>query len=88
MTTDVHGFAQQVTDNIPDFGFAITPDDNNDLDHVTTCIYVGGAGNLSVRDAQGNSVTFNSVPAGTTIRFRAYGVNSTGTTATALVGLY
>jgi hypothetical protein len=50
-------------------------------------IYVGGAGNVSVRMlADQNTVTFNSVPAGTTLWVEVDQVLA-GSTATNMVGL-
>lgn len=54
----------------------------------TTGIWVGGTGNLTVQMAGGGTVAFNSVPAGTYLPIRVDRVNSTGTTATAIVALY
>lgn len=67
---------------------AITPDDANDLAHLTRAIYVGGAGNLAVVMLGGQTVTFTAPPVGTVLRVRAARVKSTGTTATLLVALW
>lgn len=62
---------------------------NADLARIpTTGIWVGGAGNLTVQMAGGGTVTFTGVPAGTLLPIRVDRVNSTGTTATAIVALY
>lgn len=51
-------------------------------------LYVGGTGNVAVVDALGGaSVIFTAVPAGTVLPVRVRQVLSTGTTATALVGV-
>jgi hypothetical protein len=51
-------------------------------------LYVGGAGDVAVQMlADGNSVTFKAVPAGTTLWIEVDMVKSTGTTATNIVGL-
>jgi hypothetical protein len=50
-------------------------------------IYVGGAGNLVVELLSGQSVTFNSVPAGTIIPVQCVRVLNTST-ATNLVALF
>lgn len=69
-------------------GIAITPSDSTSFSFgYTRGIYVGGAGNLSVEMANG-TVVFYSVNAGTVLPLRVTRVNSTGTTATNLVGLY
>jgi len=67
--------------------FAITPADS-DLTTFTRALYVGGAGNLSLRLVGDSAdVTFTAVPAGTTLAVRCRRVNSTSTTATSIVGL-
>lgn len=67
---------------------AITPHDTNLLPRPTLAIYVGGAGALKVKTADGNDVTFPAVPVGTIIPIRAQQVFATGTVATNLVALY
>lgn len=51
-------------------------------------IYVGGSGNLAVKDDAGNSVVFQSVPAGSLLPISTDQVLSTGTTATNLIALF
>jgi len=51
-------------------------------------LYVGGAGNVTVRMLDGHTVTFNAVPVGTTLAIQFDQVHATGTTATLLVALY
>lgn len=51
-------------------------------------IYVGGAGNVAAVFKDGTAITFTGVPAGTILPVRAVRVNSTNTTATAMVALY
>ena len=46
-------------------GATVTPDDVNDLTILPRALYVGQAGNLSVRLAGGQAVLFQNVPAGT-----------------------
>ena len=68
--------------------FAIAPNDGVDLLFVTTGIYVGATGNLSVIDRDtGTAVTFEAVPAGTILPIRVARVRATGTSASALVGM-
>lgn len=73
---------------------AITPSDSVDLvaahgmPSPPRGIYVGGAGNLVAVDDAGAAVTFTGVAAGTTLPIRPDRINSTSTTATALVALY
>ena len=68
--------------------FAITTSDTLDLAFVTRAIWVGGAGNIAVVTAGGETVTLNSAAAGALIPLRVSRVKATGTTATNLVGLY
>ena len=65
----------------------VSPSDSADLVYVSRGLYVGGAGNITVIDMDGNSVLFTAVPAGTILPIRAARVMSTGTTATAIVAL-
>lgn len=67
--------------------FAITPHDTTLLTEAARAIYVGGAGNVSVLPVgQTTSVTLVGVQAGTLLPIRVARVNSTGTTATSIVG--
>ena len=65
----------------------IEPDDETNMDLTTRGIYVGGAGDLSVVMKSEAVVTLKNVAAGTILPLRAIRVNSTGTSATDLVGL-
>jgi hypothetical protein len=66
---------------------AITKSDTDELPQVVRWIYVGGTGNVAVKDTVGNTVTFTAVPVGSTLGpFYVKQVLSTGTTATLLVG--
>jgi hypothetical protein len=67
---------------------AITPDDGIDLDAATRSIWVGGAGDVAVITAGGDTVTIPGALAGTWIPVRATRVLATGTTATGLVALW
>ena len=80
--------------------FSVTPSDSNDqlassLPNSQTkrstafMVYVGGAGNISgVLAGDTAAVTFTGVPVGTVLPVLFTRINATGTTATALVGLY
>ena len=68
--------------------FAITPHNSTDFDQVTRGIYVGGAGDVIAVMSDGTAVTFTGALAGSILPVRAKRVNATGTTATALVGLF
>ena len=66
----------------------ITPNDTTDLPYITRAIYVGGTGDVKLTTVGGETVTFASVPAGTVLPIRVARVLATGTTATAILGLY
>lgn len=51
-------------------------------------IYVGGAGDVSIVTPRNNTVVFSAVPAGSILPVRAIRVNTSGTTATLMDGLY
>ena len=68
--------------------FAITPSDTESLTIATKAIYVGGAGDITVRPLNGDSdVLFAGFPAGGILDVRISAVRATGTTATDIVGL-
>lgn len=67
---------------------AVTPSDATDFTSGRCdAIYVGGAGNITAI-VGGSAVLFTAVPVGTVLRISATRVNSTATTATAMVALY
>lgn len=66
----------------------IIPDDASDISNVTRALYVGDAGNLCVKMLGGGTATFANVPSGTLIPLRVTRVLATGTTATAILGLW
>ncbi|PIL21173.1 hypothetical protein P775_05690 [Puniceibacterium antarcticum] len=66
---------------------AITPNDTSDLSTLTRALYVGGAGDLRVTMADGNTVTFAGLPVGWH-PVRVARVHSTGTTASNIVGCW
>ena len=51
-------------------------------------LYVGGTGNVSVVTISGDIVTFNGVPAGTTLPIQVLKLRSTNTTATLINALW
>lgn len=68
--------------------FAITPSDADELPYVTTGIYVGVTGDVTVKDQlTGDLVKFEAVPAGQILPICVSQVMFFGTTATALVGM-
>jgi hypothetical protein len=65
---------------------AVTPHDTNLID-MTRGLYVGGAGDVTVRMRNGSNCTFTGVPAGSILPVQCDRVLSTGTTATNIVRL-
>ena len=51
-------------------------------------LYVGGTGNVSVITIGGDQLTFNGVPAGTTLPIQVLKLRATGTTATLVNALW
>lgn len=51
-------------------------------------LYIGGAGNVSVVTIGGDQITFNGVPAGTTLPIQVLQLRATGTTATNVNALW
>jgi hypothetical protein len=74
--------------NVSWFYSAVTPSDSTDFDSICRAIYVGGAGNVVAVRHDGTAVTFTGVPAGTVLPIACRRINSTSTTATAIVALY
>lgn len=68
-------------------GFAIVPDDEASLGHVTRALYVGTGGTVAVQLQRGDAVVFHNVADGTLLPVRAVRVLA-ATTATQIVGLY
>ncbi|MEM9969497.1 MAG: hypothetical protein AAF762_00140 [Pseudomonadota bacterium] len=66
---------------------AITPDNGSDLTTVTRALFVGQSGNVRVRTAEGDVITFANMQGGVFYPIRVAQVFATGTTASDLVGL-
>jgi hypothetical protein len=65
---------------------AVTPSDSADLTiGQSRWIFVGGAGNLTVVDEEGNTVLISTVPAGAQLPIAVTRIKATGTTATLIV---
>lgn len=64
---------------------SITPSDT--VPNNFKAIYVGGAGNVTLKDVGGNSALFTAPPVGSIIPVETTFVMATGTTATLLIGL-
>jgi hypothetical protein len=72
----------------PEDAAAIEPSDSEALPHVTRALYVGGGGSVRLRVLGGGEVTLAGLAAGSLVPIRVVQVFATGTTATALVGLW
>jgi hypothetical protein len=68
-------------------GSAVTPSDTQDLAFVARSLYVGGMGDVKVKTANGDEITFASVPGGTWLPVAVTRVYATGTSATGLVAV-
>lgn len=75
-------------------GFAITPDNANNLPTVASAVYVGATGNVNciLFGDYSNSTVFTNtsfvgVTAGSTLDIKVIKIWATGTTATSIVGL-
>lgn len=71
----------------PQKAFAVTPDDNTDLQFVTKAINVTTTGAVRLETDGGDTVTLH-VAAGIVFPVRAKKVFATGTAATGIVGLH
>ncbi len=63
---------------------SVTPSDSTITNY--RAVWINNAGNLAVRDANGNDETF-TVTAGTLLPIQPIRILSTGTTATGILGL-
>jgi type 1 fimbria pilin len=68
---------------------AVTPHDSNPLTDIPKALYVGTAGNITMRGVNGTTdALWKNVPAGAVLPFRAQYVRATGTTAADMLALY
>ena len=68
--------------------FGIVPSDTVKQNPMPNAIYVGGTGDVAIKDHYGVTKTFKAVPVGTQLLVgAAQYVLATGTTATLMVGL-
>tara|TARA_R110000796_G_scaffold9452_5_gene32193 strand:- start:1044 stop:1310 length:267 start_codon:yes stop_codon:yes gene_type:complete len=65
-------------------GAEITPDDNNDLEFVARCFYVGVSGNVTFVTPGGTTLTLTNVPVGI-VPWNVARFMATGTTAAGIV---
>jgi len=66
---------------------AVTPSDSGSLEGRVRALYIGTGGVVSVKMADGSSVTFSGVPSGF-LPVTVAQVLATGTTASGIVALY
>ena len=66
----------------------VTPSDTISLAMPTRSIYIGGAGNLSVLMAGGQTTLFSALPVGTILPVSCLRINATNTTATLIVAMW
>jgi hypothetical protein len=69
-------------------GEAVTKSDTVQLTKVARALYVGGAGNVAVVTAEGDTITIVGVTAGTLLPLMITQVMSTNTTATNMTALW
>lgn len=66
----------------------VTKSDVTIFPSLTRGLWVGGAGDVAVRMADGTTPTYSAVPAGTLLPYQVDQVLSTGTTATLIVAVF
>lgn len=68
---------------------SVTPNDSTDLSNsICRALYIGGAGNISLDTAEGTTLTFSALQAGTILPLQVKRVRATSTTATDIIALY
>lgn len=67
---------------------SVTKSDSTIFGSLTRALWVGGAGDVAVRMADGSTPTYSAVPAGTLLPFQVDKVLSTGTTATLIIAVF
>ena len=68
--------------------FAIVPHATNELPFVTKAVYIGGAGDVTLRPLNSETdIQFRNLAAGSVLDIRAKAIRVAGTSATFLVGL-
>lgn len=88
MVDDFRGAPRQIGDPASK-AFSITPTDDVELAQTTRGLYVGGAGDISLKMVgDDTAVPFKGVTAGSLLPLRVKEVRATGTTATFIVGVY
>jgi hypothetical protein len=70
-------------------GYAVTPDDSNDLPNGPChAMYVTGAGNLAINLVDAGTGVLSTIGAGQIVECKAQRIKSTSTTATGIYALY
>lgn len=83
---------QSATDSVSSparSAIAVTPHDANPLADIPKALFVGTAGNITMRGVDGAAdQVWKNVPAGAILPFRARYVHATGTSAADILALY
>lgn len=88
MTTDLFSSAADSPIAPAERCFAIVPSDSEPLPLATKAIYVGTAGDVTLRSVAGaEDVVFRNLPDGAVLDVRVIAVRATGTTAADIVAL-
>ena len=88
MPRDKFGGAASQLDSPATNHFAVTPANTGEFTDVARALYVGVGGDVSVVSLNDQTVVYKNAPSGTIIPIRCKRVNSTGTTATDIVGMF
>lgn len=70
---------------------AVTPNDDDDLAHITSGLWIGATGDVTVipaNNANDAPITFAAIPAGTLLPLSVRRVMDTGTDATQIVAFW
>jgi hypothetical protein len=76
------------TETPAEWAGTVTPSDTTVFSVKPRALYIGGNGNCSLLMADGDTVVFVGLTAGSILPIRCNRVNATGTTATNIVALY
>jgi hypothetical protein len=71
----------------PSHAEVLSQHDTNEIGYVTSYVWVGGAGAITVVTFGGETVLISGIAAGTLLPLRIKQLKATGTTATLVVGL-
>lgn len=77
------------SDIIPALNFlAVTPSDTVNLPAKARALYIGGGGDVTAINGDGNAILFKNVQTGTILPIFTTRVNASATTATFIVALF